>query len=306
MKHKTLFSFLTVAALGATTALGIVKATPVAPVSATTFTWDGDQNNGDWRDEDNWDVGASYPQSGDIAIITTDGDPPVINDQDEVVSELRVQTGAILTITGQKLTLDGTTAHDIDGDIKLSNGTAALKFSASVTVDGDGNIIGEHNDAKFQIAGDKTLTNEMIVKGQMQVKALPGGTRAGKFVNGATGTVLADADGNDSPAVLLFAVGLAFDDVSGANWQATTDPDAVLKFDVGAACLDGDFLIDGCATIQLNGVSIDTRGSYTNNGGLLDLVGAVHFGHSCNAGCSSCTTFTTDQCVTGALSCSCP
>ena len=256
MKRNTLFSFLTVAALGLLTA---------GPANAGTFTWVGSNNaNGDdWRVAANWDLNSSYPQTGDIAIIANVATKdPVIDQQNEVVSELRVSPSGLLTVTGKKLTLDGTTTHDIDGDVVLSNAMAMLAFTDNVTVDGDGSIVGQDDSARVFITAGKTLTNEMIFEGNMKLLSTSTATDA-NFVNGATGTVLANGDGGGSVAVLLFAAGLDIDDADTGTpkWQATSDTDAQLRFDVSDTGLDGEFTISGCATLYLDdGVDIYTTG----------------------------------------------
>lgn len=253
----------TLLTLFATAVFGIVMANPV---NAADSTWHGSEGTG-WNDPDNWSRGV--PGSGDTATIPDVANDPLI-DSSVTVGTLIINTGAVVTVTGGfspvTLTLDGTTAHDIDGDLVLSNGTAALKFSASVTVDGEGAIIGEHNGAKFQIEGGDTVTNEMSVQGQMAIET-DGGSGNGTFLNGSTGIVLANADGEGSDAILLLASGLTIDDVSGAKWKAKSDSDSVLEFREAETGLEGNFFLDDCAMIRLvgNGVNITTNGDLTSD-----------------------------------------
>ena len=101
-----------------------------------------------------------------------------------------------------------------------------------------------------------------IFEGNMKLLSTSTATDA-NFVNGATGTVLANGDGGGSVAVLLFAAGLDIDDADTGTpkWQATSDTDAQLRFDVSDTGLDGEFTISGCATLYLDdGVDIYTTG----------------------------------------------
>lgn len=308
MKRTTLFSIL------ATAAFGIVM---VGPASASTFTWDGSTSN-DWRVSANWDLdNDSYPQSGDIAIIANVATPPLIDQQDEAVNELRVQTGAKLTITGKTLTLGGTTTHDIDGDIHLTSSEsnsvlkvtgavtmditgkivleasiakAVLDLDANVTVQGAGQIKGEDNAAEIQIATDKVLTSTMStlgIVGKMKIVGETGAlTNAGKLDN--RGLVHANADG-----ILTLDSNLIVVDTSGDRWKASVNSGAIFAFDGAIACgnLAGNFDLDGCATFRFN-ATVHTSGSFTTGDGFLDVNpddASVCFNYSCNPACTTCT-----------------
>ena len=279
MNRNTLFSFLTVAALG------LVMAGPAD--AACTFTWTGDGDAGDFRDPDNWDssgAGCSdYPTAGDKVIIPdVNTHDPVIDDQDEQFSELDINSGGLLTITGKKLTLDGTTTHDIRGDLVLSENTpvSVLKFSASVTVAGAGQIKGEDNAAELQIVGDKTLTSTLDIVGRMKIKGLVGGANPATFVNGASGVVRADAAGT-----LLLAAGLTLQDdgatCSTAIWEASGNSSAILKFAQSATGLTSLFRLDDCAVIEIAAsVDINTVNTLKDKAGTATAEGYVKVGSS--------------------------
>lgn len=321
MQRNTLLTLCAITALGATTALGIVKATPVAPASATTFTWVGSNNaNGaDWRVRTNWDLDNSYPQSGDIAIIanvTTKN--PIINQQDEAVGELDIESGGVLTITGQTLTLDGTVQHDIDGELHLTSSGSVLKVTGVVTMDitgtvflkasnavldvdadvavrGAGEIKGEADAAEVQIAAGKVLTNTTSIVGNMKIVGQTGLGDAGKLDN--RGAVLANA----LNGILELGSNLLLADTAGSGrWEASVNGSAVLLFSNAHTCaLLGDFRLGDCATIKFD-VDIDTQGSLlhdaTNNTGTIDVENGATFGYDCDsADPCDCTDITEDR-----------
>ena len=288
MKRNTLFSFLTIAALGLLTA---------GPASADTFTWNGSVTSG-WQTPGNWDLdNGSYPQSGDIAIIPNVAtNDPVIDVRDEVVTELRIQRGGLLTITGKKLTLDGAVTHDINGDLVLSNSSSKLEFSTNDgTVDGGGAIIGQDNSAEIRIADNKTLTNEMVIRGKLTI--LDAGS-TGTFLNGSTGTVNADAAG-----VLELDNSLSLQDECGADWKAT-HASATLLFEATSDFvysdpnLRGDFVLSNCSTIDFDGQDVKTSGSFASPSGHIVNVSGKFF-YLDDGTCESPTSYTE---VTGSQS----
>lgn len=298
MQRNTLFSIF------ATAAFGIVMA---GPANAADQTWDGSESS-DWHTAANW-VGNAVPGSGDTAtfpsFLTAGADEAVVSTADATVGQLSIASTRTVTVTGKTLTLDGST-QTFNGNLILSDGSAIVKFTGgTITASGSSTagIKGQHNGAKIQIEGGDTLTSTMLIQGHMAMET-NGGSGNGTFVNGATGTVLANGTAS-APAILLIASGLTFDDVSGAKWQAQGDADAVLQFDVGASCLDGAFLIDDCAKIELAAsVVIKTEGGLTHTAGRLTIGSSASFAYDCNSGCSNCTTtVTTSQCVGD---CGCP
>ena len=290
MKRTTFFSMFLIAALGlivaTTAAFGLV--TPKPGIVPCEFTWRVTAGSGNWQTASNWDVVTpigetcnDYPQSGDTAIITdvTSGSDPVIDSNDETVATLTINSGGLLTVTSQTLTLEGS-SQTFNGNLVLSDSSAIVKFTGG-TIAASGStttgIKGEDDGAKIQIEGGDTLTSTMLIQGHL-VMETNGGSGNGTFVNGATGIVRANADGGGSPAVLLLAAGLTIDDADTGTpkWEATTDPDAVLQFNTGASCLDGNFLIANCAKLKLSdaGVSavhIKTEGGVTQTAGEIVL-----------------------------------
>ena len=297
MQRKTLFT-LCAAAVVATSALGLATARPAKPASLGSPTnWtSGDATNPErWHEDNNWSNG--IPAAGDTVNIKTMSKPgnyqdPVLSTADGAAGDLTIGNGFTLTVTGVTLSLNLAVTHDIDGDLFLSNSSSKLEFKTNhATVGGDGAIVGQDNSAEIRIADDKTLTNEMIISGNMTI--LDAGT-SGTFVNGATGTVLANGNPNTSGSaeILTIASGLTFDDADTGTpkWEATTDADAVLQFDVGASCLDGDFVISGCATLKLDGVTIKTKGNVTKTAGEIVLANSAALVKQINADCTGGTS----------------
>ena len=287
MKRNTLFSFLTVAALGLLTA---------GPANAQcTFTWTGATND-NFREAGNWTKSGScvnnWPLTGNIAIFPNVDRDVIINDQNEQFGELRIENGGLVTITGQTLTLDGAVTHDLDGNLVLWDSTAIVKFTADATVGGDAAIVGQHDSAKIQIEGGDTLTNEMSVKGQLTIET-NGGSGDGTFVNGSTGVVWANAGGT-----LLMDGSLTLDDneVDGARalWKATNGSSTFLQFASGLTFVDsndelqGDFVLCGNATLDFD-VQTRTSGCFdeTVADGWVRVAGTNFFCHNdsnCAAG----------------------
>ncbi|MCH8824792.1 MAG: hypothetical protein IH984_14940 [Planctomycetes bacterium] len=316
MKRTTFFSSLLVAALG------IVMATPA---SATTFTWVGDStaDGSDWQEPSNWNLNSSYPQSGDTAIIVSPAflkQDPVIYQQAEAVSVLNIQNGGLLTVTTQTLTVSGSAGVDIDaggtldigasgvvivsggggthpigGTLKLSSSTSILKVSAATTfgLNGDdkGMVLGQHNDAKIDIAG-VTLTNNIFVEGMMTVREESGDAT---FLNGSTGVVRANAAGT-----LKFASGLTLDDTSACSpsWEAITSS-AILEFNEAATSLVGTFVLDNCAKMLFN-ANITTVGKLVDSAasspkGFIDIENSSTFAFRTLCDSGSPVSYNSDQ-----------
>lgn len=287
MKHNTLFSIL------ATAAFGIVIA---GPVSASVIDWNG--KGTDWATAANW-VGGVVPGSGDTAkfpaVYVSGSNEPFVSTAHATVGRVVLASGHTITVTGKTLTLAGTTAHDIDGELRLSDSTAVLKFSASVTVDGDGNIIGQDDSAKILIVGGKTLTNEMVIRGRMTIDD-PIGATAGTFNNGDTGVVRANDNG-----VLSFASGLTLADGTACSpsWESITDAGAVLEFNEAATNLVGTFVLDDCAKMRFN-VNITTAGKLVDSSagspqGFIDIENSSTFTFRTVCDGGSPVSYTTDQ-----------
>ena len=303
MQRNTLFLIL------ATAALGLIMA---GPVSAKTTRWtSGDATNpAKWHEANNWNNG--IPVAGDTVNIKPLSQPgnyqdPVLSTADGAAGTLTIGSSFTLTVNGVTLTLDGTGTHSISGimkidatgkldvqtggtfdldsanthliggEILLSGSGSTLLVSAATTLNPNsgayGSVIGQDAGASIDIAG-VTLTNNIVVKGEMTVQEVSG---TAIFLNSTTGVVLANADGGGSPAILLLASDLTIDDDSGAKWQAKGDPDAVLQFASGLTFVDsspellGDFVLDDCA-------KIDVDVNITTNGGLTDMNGSDYSG----------------------------
>lgn len=297
MQRNTLFSFLTIAALGLLTA---------GQANAETYTWVGGAGTGSqqtqWDYEnsgnyENWSWGAggnvtSLPASGDTVVIPDVTYDPIIDSGASPVTftTLTINRNGELTVIDANtiLTLDGS-SHTLNGNLVLQDNDTFVKFtypqsSGWIFLTGGGGIVGENEGAEVQLANAK-IDSDVNIEGKMIVMQFSG---TSTFKNGSSGVVLANVDGT-----LLFADELDIDDVSGASWQAKTDPGALLKFssDDPDFCIKGNFLVDNCATIELAaGVVIETQGSFTQTAGTLTLGSGATFAKSCNSGCTSCTS----------------
>lgn len=282
MQRKTLLTLCAATVLAGTAALGIVMAKPASLLVSTS--WVGETST-DWHDSANWTNGV--PAAG-VTVTVNQGaginykGPPGLG-SNGAAGDLTIGGGASVTVNSATLTLDLDVIHDFNGDLFLTNSSSILKFvDNDATVDGDGAIIGQHNSAKIQIEGAKKLTSTMLIQGKMTIET-DGGTGDGKFVNGSTGIVWANAAG-----ILLFDGSLTLDDeeVGGARalWKATSGSSTFLQFGSGLTFVDsnpeleGDFVLCGDANIVFD-VQVRTGGCFdeTTANGVLDLAGNDYF-----------------------------
>jgi hypothetical protein len=159
--------------------------------------------------------------------------------------------------------------------ILLSNSSSRLEIvGRSHVISGDGSIIGENNGAEIRIAAAAeqiSLTNNVALRGMLKVRGLTGGAGQfdGKFVNGATGSVMADASG----ALDILEGDVA--DVRGAEWMVLSNVNAILRFNIGATNLAGDFIITfGMLDIDQ---PVHTSGNLRFTGGLIDVAPEQYF-----------------------------
>lgn len=312
MKRNTLFSFLAIAALGLITA---------APAYATddTYTWFGGAGTGSQQTQWDYKPGSFYlnwqwdkdgvqrdevtelPTSGDIVVIPDVTHQPILAVA-ATLSDLTIDNGADMKVSSALLTLptSGTTAYDsLNGDLILSDSGAKVLFSADVTIDGRGGIVGQDDSAELWITGGKTLTNETTVSGNMKVMTAPlGGVGNGVFDN--RHVVLANANGT-----LLFAADLTLDDDSGAQWQVKSNGGAIMDFREDATSLAGSFVIDDCAKLKVDGAAVETCGDLVTYSGFIDIENSGTFKYHTGSPCDATTEviFSADDCNG---SCDCP
>lgn len=289
MKRNTLFSFLTVAALGLLTA---------GPAYACDFTWKSDAGTDAFRTASNWTTAApcpshAYPQAGDtVTIQSSDNDPVISND--EIFLTLTINQSGVLTVTGANtLTLTGS-SHTLDGDLVLQGSGSIVKFTASATVAGRGSIKGQNNGAEIRIATDKVLTNTTSIVGMLTIVGETGPGNAGKLDN--RGLVHANDNGT-----LELGSNLLLDDTGSAvRWKASTNGGGILLFrneHTGGSKLDGDFAVANCSKLKFD-KTIETNGAFDTGAavGLVDVDAAnnVEFRYECDAQ-GGCTVIDSDQ-----------
>ena len=138
MKRNTLLTLCAITALGATTAIGIVKATPAAPASATTVacvtrTWESTSSTNFSRDG-NWSDNNAPDTDGEKALIPniTGGLVIPLMTASETVGALDIQNGGTLQTGAFTLTI--TAAGDCDGVLTIASG-GVLNIQANGGVD---------------------------------------------------------------------------------------------------------------------------------------------------------------------------
>lgn len=179
---------------------------------------------------------------------------------------VNVTPGATLIITNTgTLRLSGNATSTIDGEIRLS-GTLAIRNNHTLT--GSGVIDGQLADARITVISGKTVTNKMLIAGQLKIAA--GGAT---FTNHSDGIVQADVNGT---------LEVVDGTIEGAGaWKVSTDPNAVLKFSVAVTNLSGAFTVKS-GTLNID-ADVCTTGDLTFDGGTIDVAAGKSFkaGGSC-------------------------
>ncbi len=255
--------------LSGTTALAAKFQSRVSGAWGDSDTWE------EWVDGcDCWRNTSNVPATGDKAIARHF----VFLASDEVVGCLDILAGADVDAITHQLTIDGTfglaaldirtggdllvgsgivrltssDTHTIDGRLFLDTSTSILRIDESLTLGGDGRVIGQDDSAKIQIQYDKTLTaaSNVTIEGRMKIQGLaPMGpeTRNGALAN--NGTVSANAVG-----ILQLMSGLV---ISGSGvWHVGSDTasdNPILLFNAPATALTGAFQIrDAGSLLDIN------------------------------------------------------
>jgi hypothetical protein len=271
-----------------------------------TSTWNGSVST-NWATAGNWTAsggGSAPPAGGDLVVIpdasTTSNDPNM--SLSSTYAGLHLQPGGYflldscitLTITGSggldldagsvfeiacgTLELTGGGTHSIDGELLLSSAASIFSITTnSATVSGSGHIKSDvSGNAEIRVAANTTgspitLTSSMLIEGMLKIRGMqPGvGQEQGRFINGATGVVKANVAG-----MLELKEG-AFDDADGALWRVESNANAVLRFSVAPASLDGDFMI-AAGTLDID-ASVSTAGGLCFTGGAIDVAASKSF-----------------------------
>lgn len=168
---------------------------------------------------------------------------------------ITIESGGTLDTNGHTLTLNGGGLVTIDGTLLLPTAASKLKISDSLTLTGDGEILGESNSATIEIDTNKTLTSNVVVEGSMTILGLGTPATMGKFRN--QNHVHANTNGGT-----LTLNCRTEDDATTNKWQVTAG--ATLSFMKGTNSLHGKFVVDGTAHF---GASVRTCGQLQFNSG---------------------------------------
>jgi len=98
-------------------------------ICAVTNTWDG-SFNAYWHNANNWSQG-HIPLSSEDVVITTSGYTPAIDYYDEVCNSLVINSGAILEIADQSLTVNNNVT--IYGELGMMNTSAVLDITGNIS-----------------------------------------------------------------------------------------------------------------------------------------------------------------------------
>ena len=300
MQRHTLLT-LCAAAVVATSALGLATARPAKPASLmATMSWNGTTSR-DWNVGSNWSD-STVPAAGDIVTIPRTEPPdyqgdPIISNADAFAGDLTIAGPRTVTVTGKKLTLDGST-QVFNGTLILSDITAKVEFTYPqgtdwVALSGNGGIEGQHESAEVGL-NDSKIDNDSVIHGILTVKKVGGDTAT--FKNGDTGIVRANAAG-----VLSFAAGLTLADETACSpsWEAITNTGAVLEFNQAATNLVGTFVLDDCAKMRFN-ANITTVGTLVDSSagspqGFIDIENSSTFTFRTECDGGSPVSYTIDK-----------
>jgi hypothetical protein len=160
---------------------------------------------------------------------------------------------------GGRLTLvgGGTSTVDGDGIVNLTGPTSELAFTRLPhIVQGLGQIVGKHDDAKIMVASGLTLISAITIGGALQIQG------DGSFVN--NGRVCANSSG-----VLLVSAASVQSSAGNGRWQSTVCGAKLALAASSYANMHGGFkLIDG--VIEINS-PLTTSGRLEMSGGLLNV-----------------------------------
>jgi hypothetical protein len=268
-------------------ALAVIALLGSTPVHATDYTFDNGASTGDWHTAANWNPTGVPNSVNDTATIPTGY--RVALDANATVGALEIHEDSFLQIavtSSATFTVDrgagaesgliilratsttvvagiqigsagaATTGavvlknnngndHQIGGWIILDDDTSILDiedddvtFAPYSTI--IGSIFGEHNNAKIELNPGRTLASQVNIVGKLVIQPESGtATLDNQYVveANAAGTLALHAD-----LILL--------DLPGAIWTVRSNPSASLQFN-RASSLDGDVVIDDCATVQI-------------------------------------------------------
>lgn len=257
---------------------------------AGTTTYSG---TGSWHTGGNCSNGV--PTEADRAVIPSGANCTIDGMNDAVADTIEVQTGGsgpgILNIAdGRKLTLDNDNDNccGAGADHSVINGIVNLQaFSTGSTLkfdendhdlSGTGQIDGDYEGCKLQIAAGKTLTNNLATEGQ--------GIRNALTIEGTGGNATFFNSGllEAVRGTIILASSTILDDDTGAIWGLWCGSNMV--FDRTATSLVGhfrNFSLGEHGDFVFN-ATVQTCGTYTRNHGGILINGNVAFRYRYFAG----------------------
>lgn len=181
----------------------------------------------------------------------------------ESTATLNIETGNELQVN----TDEGELTSSVNGTVYLKGDDSRFQFLGGWdhTLDGSGEVIGEHEGAVFEMeeAVGFDFTTEITIRGKLEVGFIDhAGFQVFTFTN--TGTWHADTDGT-----FLITVGSALSDNPSALYKVSTNALAVMepRGHSGNAALEGSFEVHAG---QLKCIaSLTTTGKLTQTGGTI-------------------------------------
>ncbi|MBI4357799.1 MAG: hypothetical protein HY584_00745 [Candidatus Omnitrophica bacterium] len=197
--------------------------------AAVTYTWDGSESTV-WSTANNWDVGLKPASDSTATIPDTSNDP--VADEAITVTNLTIQTGAVLTISGQNLTVSSTYSNSgtliLNGNettVSLtndgSNGLTKFVSGSSITIKN----LNPYNNVEFDAAsGTPTFTAPAATFDVNGALTITDGTVAlggnaldleGTLTIGATGALTTTSANLNTAGAVSLASGGSFTKGSG-------------------------------------------------------------------------------------------
>jgi hypothetical protein len=218
--------------------------------------------SGDWSDGGNWTGGV--PADGDHVVIP-DGSTCYVDEDGRADSFAVANGGYLIVEPGQTLAIDSNSTVDQDGGIILQGAGSVLQILVSLTISGDGSIVGQDDEARIDIGADsdgtqRTLTSTITIEGALLIQRTSSATVNMTFTNNGI------VEANDTDDQLEISPNV----VNGTGqWIVSTDPDAKLLFSVSPTSLSGNVTVsDGTLDIDEN---FETSGTLTQTGGKIDV-----------------------------------
>ena len=187
----------------------------------TTVTWDGSSST-DWDTGSNWDLGL-VPRSTDSVVIANVANNPILGSA-TTVSNLTINSGVVLSVNGQNLTVSGTYSN-----------------SGTLQLNGDETTVSLTNDSNSGLTKFVKSTGTITIKNLSPYYNLEFDSNAGADGN-AVFTLPAAIDVNNNLTITDGALDVSASNYQinvGGNWTNSSNEATTFNARSGTVTLDG-------------------------------------------------------------------